>query len=601
MNKISSYNLFSYLNIFQTFLGGKMYLIFFFTFLSGLMDGFGILMLMPIIENFEIINNNSNDGILNNILNFLLKLLNMEVTITNVLIIFVIIFVFKGIFSFIFLTYSAYLRSHLLERLKGRLFDSYSRMSYQYYTNKDTGHFVNVLNGQIEGVLYGFHDFIRFCTSLISTIIYLSFAFLLVWKFGVLVTVIGGLIFFSFRFLNKNVQKFSRIRAHEFGVLNQLLIQVLHAFKYLTATGQTPRLRVNVLSSISKLVKFQFRTDVAAGFTQSIQEPVAISIMAFLLIVQVTIFNQPIAPVLVAIMMFYRALGSAFSMQISLQNTFAYSGNFEMVYNEFISQDNFKSNEGTVKIGPFNYGIYFENVSFYFEDIINPTLKNLNFFITAKKSIAFVGQSGSGKSTLIDLITFLLEPHSGSIKIDEVPSSDIELSSWRSQIGFVSQETVVFDDSLANNICLWDGDPNNDIEVMNRVIASAKKAHIADYIETLEEGYNTQVGDRGVKLSGGQKQRLFIARELFRNPNVLILDEATSSLDSESELIVQRSIDNLKGSTTIIIIAHRLSTIKNVDCIFVLDNGVIVESGSYEDLSNLENSVFKGLVNAQSL
>jgi subfamily B ATP-binding cassette protein MsbA len=340
---------------------------------------------------------------------------------------------------------------------------------------------------------------------------------------------------------------------------------------------------------------------VAAGFTQSIQEPVAISIMVFLLIVQVTLFNQTIAPVLVAIMMFYRALGSAFSMQISLQNTFAYSGNFEMVYNEFISQDNFKSKDGFVKIGPFNSGIYFENVSFYFDDKINPTLKNLNFFIPAKKSVAFVGQSGAGKSTLIDLITFLLEPRSGCIKIDEVSSSDIELSSWRSQIGFVSQETVVFDDSLANNICLWDGNPNIDVEVMNRVIAAAKKAHIADYIETLEEGYNTQVGDRGVKLSGGQKQRLFIARELFRNPSVLILDEATSSLDSESELIVQRSIDNLKGSTTLIIIAHRLSTIKNVDCIFVLDNGVIVESGSYEELSNLENSVFKGLINAQSL
>ena len=171
----------------------------------------------------------------------------------------------------------------------------------------------------------------------------------------------------------------------------------------------------------------------------------------------------------------------------------------------------------------------------------------------------------------------------------------------RNQIGYVSQDTLIFDDTISNNISMWGGDMSKDLKLRTRIENAAKKANILDFINSLPDGFNTKVGDRGVLLSGGQKQRIFIARELFRQPKILILDEATSSLDSESEKSIQESIESLKGEITVVIIAHRLSTIKNVDKIYLLENGKIVESGKYSELKNNINSKFSKLVNLQIL
>lgn len=185
--------------------------------------------------------------------------------------------------------------------------------------------------------------------------------------------------------------------------------------------------------------------------------------------------------------------------------------------------------------------------------------------------------------------------------IDGVPQNDVDLNSWRSQIGYVSQETVIFDDTIANNIALWRGDYNSDPEIRSNIEKAAERAYAKSLIEELPEGFNTVVGDRGIRLSGGQRQRLFIARELYKNPRLLILDEATSALDSESELVIEESIDQLKGSTTVVIIAHRLSTIRNADYIYVLDRGQIVEQGTYDELVTVDAGRFKRMAALQSL
>ena len=195
----------------------------------------------------------------------------------------------------------------------------------------------------------------------------------------------------------------------------------------------------------------------------------------------------------------------------------------------------------------------------------------------------------------------MLKPTEGDLFIDDINGNEIDNASWRKQIGYVSQEAIIFDDTIANNICLLVGDLENDPDLSSKIISAAKKANLHQFIETLPEGYSTQVGDRGIKLSGGQRQRLFIARELFRKPNLLILDEATSALDSESEKAIQKSIDDLKGKMTIIIIAHRLSTITNVDTIYVLNKGAIAEKGSFFELKNDSNSLFSKYVASQEL
>ena len=245
--------------------------------------------------------------------------------------------------------------------------------------------------------------------------------------------------------------------------------------------------------------------------------------------------------------------------------------------------------------------IEFCNVSFGYDDKSGKVVKNINLEIDAMSSVAIVGESGAGKSTIIDLITLLLSPTKGEIIIDGVTSNSIEVDSWRHNIGYVSQDAVIFDDTVANNICLWLEDVSTNNNLKQEIIDAAKKANIADFIDTLPDGYDTFVGDRGIRLSGGQKQRLFIARELFRKPSLLILDEATSSLDSESEFEIQKSIDDLKGQITTIIIAHRFSTIRNVDCIHVISNGKLIESGKFKELLDMPDSNFSRLAKRQKL
>ena len=234
------------------------------------------------------------------------------------------------------------------------------------------------------------------------------------------------------------------------------------------------------------------------------------------------------------------------AVQAQWQETMDTIGSLEMVDDEFAALRKTGRLTGP-EIGPLHDKIELDNVSFSYADDEDYALRALNITIPANTTVAFVGESGAGKSTLIDMLALLLRPQHGQVRIDGVPGDEIELNSWRSQIGYVSQETVMFDDTVANNICLWRGDVGSDPEVQAKVEEAARKAYAHHFIEDLPDGYNTVIGDRGIRLSGGQRQRLFIARELFKNPNLLLLDEATSALDTESERYIQESIDALKG------------------------------------------------------
>jgi ABC-type multidrug transport system fused ATPase/permease subunit len=194
--------------------------------------------------------------------------------------------------------------------------------------------------------------------------------------------------------------------------------------------------------------------------------------------------------------------------------------------------------------------------------------------------VAFVGESGSGKSTVFDLMVGLLTPQKGSISIDGVELEKMDLSAWRRQIGYVGQEPFLFYDTILNNI-LW-GNPGATRE---QVEHAAKLAHAHDFIISTTDGYETKVGNRGVRLSGGERQRLALARALLRQPRLLLLDEATSSLDSSSERVVQEAIDGLRRQITIVIVAHRLATVRNSDWIYVLANGRIVQQGTWDQLT----------------
>lgn len=247
--------------------------------------------------------------------------------------------------------------------------------------------------------------------------------------------------------------------------------------------------------------------------------------------------------------------------------------------------------ENGIEVEGFKHAIEFKNVSFKYKNAW--VLRNINLTIEKGKTIALVGQSGSGKSTLVDLIPRFWDVVEGEICIDGVNIKEINLHSLRDLMGNVNQEAILFNDTFYNNIAF--GVEN---ATMDEVIAAAKIANAHDFISATEQGYDSNIGDRGSKLSGGQRQRISIARAILKNPPILILDEATSALDTESEKLVQEAIEKLMKNRTSVVIAHRLSTIKNADEICVLLDGRIVERGTHEALLQ-ENGVYKKLQETQ--
>ena len=242
----------------------------------------------------------------------------------------------------------------------------------------------------------------------------------------------------------------------------------------------------------------------------------------------------------------------------------------------------------------FNDEITFSNVSFSYDED-RKILDDINLTVKKGTTVAIVGESGAGKSTLVDLIPRFYDVTGGSIKIDGTDIRDMKIHSLRSLMGNVNQEPILFNDTIFNNIAF-----GVEGATMEQVIAAAKIANAHDFIMEKEDGYNTNIGDRGMRLSGGQRQRLSIARDILKNPPILILDEATASLDTESEKLVQEALDRLMSTRTTIAIAHRLSTIKNSDEIIVMHEGHIVERGKHEELLAL-NGYYKKLTDMQSL
>lgn len=598
------FEIIGYAKLFKAYLGNRIYLIFCFSFLASMSEAFGIMMLLPLLESLgeqsQSLNIEESTSKINAILYQFFNFLGIANSTPSIIVLITIIFLLKGIITFVALSFNAYLIGKLLKELKGRLFNKYNQMNFSYYASKDTGYFINLINEQPTKALESFNQLTIFGGQLINTFVLMSIAFLLSWLFGLMALGVGVLLLILFMSLNSYVRSLSRITAKENGNLNKWLIQSLQGFKYLIATTQTSILKVNIIGSINLLAKNQIKTGIAAAFTQSVREPIAVIFIMLVVFIQLIIFNAKIEPLLVSIVLFYRALNSTLAVQSAFQGTFQHIGSMELVNAEFLAQEENQVRDGSKVIKEFKHLIDFNNVSFRYSEK-SFELKNINLKIPSKKSIALVGESGSGKSTLVDLVTLMHVPHNGTIYIDGEDTLVINKNSWRQQIGYVSQETVIFDDSIGNNICMWNGDFNKDKELLNKIKDAARKANILDFIQTQKDGFNTVVGDRGVLLSGGQKQRLFLARELLREPSLLILDEATSALDSDSEKKIQESIDKLKGVATVIVIAHRLSTIKNVDLIYVIENGRLIESGTYESLIKNSNSKFKAMTDLQSL
>lgn len=293
------------------------------------------------------------------------------------------------------------------------------------------------------------------------------------------------------------------------------------------------------------------------------------------------------------IIIFTQVLNPAKEISRSVSNIQRGIASAERIFEVVDTQSQIQAPKNPKQISGFNRHIEFNQVSFAYEDKL--VLKDINFKLEKGKTIALVGPSGGGKSTLADLVPRFYDPSSGSILLDGVDIREFSPSELRGLMGIVTQESILFNDSVFNNIAF--GIEN---ATEKQVIEAAKIANAHDFISQLENGYQTSIGERGSKLSGGQRQRLSIARAVLKNPPILILDEATSALDSESELLVQEALTKLMTNRTTLVIAHRLSTIQHADEIVVIENGEIAQRGSHTDLMAVDG-LYQKLSSIQSV
>lgn len=587
---------FKYFSFFYEYLGIKVIHLVGLSLLVGLLDGFGLALFIPIftiaadgITDY----NRDNLGNLGFLLDWIEKL-GFGLNINVILIVMVLLFIIKSVLKFFDGIFKTKLQMEFVKKLRYEMVDGLGGIGYKNFVNLDAGKIQNTLSGEVFKVTYSFLTYFSTIQYVVMLMVYVTLAMLSNFQFAFFVSIGGFLSNFLFKIIFKFTEKASvgvTAYNHEF---QSYLIQAVHNFKYLKATDYFSKYKVRLKSIIDSIEVQQKKIGLYNSFLSSSREPIVLIVVALVIFVQVNLMDGQMASILASLLFFYRALNYVISLQTSWQGFLAHYGGIVAAME---LREVFRLLQESTTHKPVNYKIdkiELKALSFGYNQKI-PVLRNVNLNIEKKKTLAFVGGSGSGKTTIVNLIIGLLEPTSGDIFINNKSRKYFDITSYRKRFGYITQEPVIFNDNIFNNVTFWAEKSPENISKFNEAI---RLANIDTFVKSLPDKENTKLGDNGMLVSGGQKQRISIARELFKNVDVLILDEATSSLDSETERSIQENIDSLKGKFTIIIVAHRLSTIKNADKILVLDSGNIIGEGNFDHLLE-ESDLFKRMVELQ--
>lgn len=467
----------------------------------------------------------------------------------------------------------------------------------EFFSKNKLGDLMSQLGGETSRAA----EAIRITTSLFTTCItiFVFTAFLLAisWQLTIATTILLGLASLSNQFLVKRARQNGEILSEQSRGYSVMQQEILSGIRLVKATGNEDIEYKNLSQLIEARENAELQSQATFAMVPPLNEIAGIVIVLTIVILGKAWFEtQPgsLSTILLTYLLVLFRLLPFVSQLNSQRSSFANAAPSVQVVADFLRRDNKPfMPRGQTHYSGIKDAIRFTDLAFRYPGNENWTLQNINLTLPKGTTLALVGSSGAGKSTLADLLPRFYDCDMGGISIDDRDIREFDLRSLRQSMGIVSQDTFLFNDTVANNIAY--GVENS---TRNSIIESAKRANAYQFISELPQGFDTTIGDRGVLLSGGQRQRLAIARALLKNPEILILDEATSALDTVSERIVQQAIDELSRDRTVLVIAHRLSTIQNADQIAVFDKGRVVEVGNHHELL-LKRGVYANLYRIQ--
>jgi subfamily B ATP-binding cassette protein MsbA len=546
--------------------------------LASLAEGIGISLLMPFLQNLQ--SGNSlviNNPIIQNLDQYLINFQPQQrvLLLTSSILVAILI---KAVLSYIYTALCSWLQNSTLHRLRTAVYKQLIAVSQSFWDTNKSGELLNLITQETYYSSQALSFLIWVIINLSMIGIFGLLLLLISWRLTLLVAVAFLLISVLIRTLTSKTQALGRKHQQANIYLSNLTLETFTGIKTIRAFGKESYEEQRYYQASKKSCDSSINLAKQSVMIEPISEGLSVAILMCVMLV--AFYTQVTLPVLITfIFMLYRLQPQVQKLNSNLTQVIALSNCVKSVFLLLEHEDKPYVISGNVNFHELRKGITFDAVNFLYTSQNKPALENISLFIPKGKTTALVGYSGAGKSTIINLIFRLYDVTSGEIYIDNYLIKELDLATWRSNMALVSQDVHIFSSTVRENIAYGRPDATE-----TEIIAAAKQAHAHEFICELAQGYDTFVGDRGIKLSGGQRQRISIARAILYNPEILILDEATNALDNISEKLIQDAINLLSQNRTVIVIAHRLSTIKDADQIIVLKQGKVEEQGSFSDL-----------------
>ncbi len=510
----------------------------------------------------------------------------------------IILYLLRNLFRYLAMFFLAPIRNGVVKDIRNALYSKVLILPLSYYTEQKKGDIIARMTSDVQEIEWSIMSSLEMIfRDPIAIISYMVTLFVISPSLTIFVLILLPVSALLIGQIGKSLKRSSIKGQRMFGIILSVIEETLSGLRIIKAFNaidhSNDNFRKNNQDYTKIMIRLYRKRDLASPLSEFLAAIVLVVVLWFGGRLVLSPDNTLDAAIFIAYLaIFSQVIPPAKSITTAVYNVQKGAASVERIQQIFDAPEVILEKPDAFSKKEFKSGIEYNNVSFAYED--EKVLKNINLKVEKGKTVALVGPSGGGKSTLVDLLPRFYDVEQGEIQIDDIPIKNLKIDELRGMMGIVTQETILFNETIFGNITL--GLQNVSEE---DVIGAAKVANAHEFIEQLPKGYQTNIGDRGIKLSGGQRQRISIARAVLKNPPVMILDEATSSLDTESERLVQEALLNLMKNRTSIVIAHRLSTIKHADEIIVLKKGEIVERGTHTALYKAKG-VYRNLCELQT-